>query len=166
MQNRKTALDQAKKEEIKNLLRNAPSVADRQKHAAAAAAAAQKIADDAAAAQKIAADDAAQKIAADAAAAKKIDAVAAAQKIADDAHAAQKIADDAAAAQKIADDAVKVQFPLTPIYFLAHVINSTITYLFIFKFSGFWLVYQLLYVFRCFVPSCVTSIHILIPVLI
>ena len=65
-------------EKIKNLLRNAPSVADRQKHAAAAA----------------------------------------------------------AAAQKIADDAIKVQFPLTPIYFLAHVINSTITYLFIIKFSG------------------------------
>ena len=75
-------------EEIRNLLRNAPSVADRKKHAAAAAA------------------------------------------------AAQKIADDAAAAQKIADDAIKVQFPLTPIYFLAHVINCTITYLFIFKFSG------------------------------
>ena len=73
-------------EEIRNLLRNAPSVADRKKHAAAAA--------------------------------------------------AQKIADDAAAAQKIADDAIKVQFPLTPIYFLAHVINCSITYLFIFKFSG------------------------------
>ena len=123
MQDGKTALDRADTEEIKNLLRNAPSVADRQKHAAAAAT--------------------------------KIDADAAAKKI-----------DDAAAAQKIADDAVKVQFPLTPIYFLAHVINSTITYLFIIKFSGFWLVYQLLYVFRCFVPSCVTSIHILIPVLI
>ena len=114
MQSGKTALDYATKEEIKNLLRNAPSVADRKKHAAAA----QKIVDDAAAAQKIA-DDAA-----------------AAQKIADDAAAAQKIADDAAAAQKIADDAIKVQFPLTPIYFLAHVINCTITYLFIFKFSG------------------------------
>ena len=81
-------------EEIRNLLRSASSVAERKKHAAAAA-----------------------------------------QKIADDA-AAQKIADDAAAAQKIADDAIKVQFPLTPIYFLAHVINCTITYLFIFKFSG------------------------------
>ena len=63
-------------EEIRNLLRNAPSVAERKKHAAAAA------------------------------------------------------------AQKIADDSIKVQFPLTPIYFLAHVINCSITYLFIFKFSG------------------------------
>ena len=41
----------------------------------------------------------------------------------------------AAAGQKIADDAIKVQFPLTPIYLLAHVINCTITHLFIIKFS-------------------------------
>ena len=97
MQSGKTALDYATKEEIKNLLRNAPSVADRKRHAAAAAA----------------------------------------QKIADDAAAAQKIADDAAAAaQKIADDAIKVQLPLTPSNFIAHFINCTITYIFIFKFSG------------------------------
>ena len=42
----------------------------------------------------------------------------------------------AAAGEKIADDAIKVQFSVTPIYFLAHVINCTITYLFIIKFSG------------------------------
>ena len=68
------------------------------------------------------------------------DAAAAAQKIADDAAVAataQKIADDAAAAaQKIADDAIKVQLPLTPSNFIAHFINCTITYIFIFKFSG------------------------------
>ena len=94
IQSGRTALDQAKTEEIKNLLRNAQSAADRKKHAAAAAAA-KKIVDDAAAAQKIVA-------------------AAATQKIADD---AKKIAADAAAAKKIADDAIKVQLCPSSCYY-------------------------------------------------